>query len=84
MPPQAQRAVLDILDERAVARAFGVTERTLRRWIRDGIAPPHFKIGRKRWWRREAILAHMARNESPSGRVAPPRARRNKVVSMAK
>lgn len=75
-PAPAQQTVVDILDEAAVAKTFGITTRTLRRWIRAGIAPPHFKIGRKRWWRREAILQHMAAHESLSGRVAPARTRR--------
>jgi predicted site-specific integrase-resolvase len=72
----ASQPAVDILDEHGYAKLFRVNVRTVRRWIRDGIAATHFKQGRKRWWRREAILAHMAANESLSGKVAPPRTRR--------
>jgi len=66
----------DLLDEHAVARMFMITRRTLRRWIARGIAPPHARLGRKRWWRREAIMAHLAAHETSSGHKAPPRRRR--------
>jgi hypothetical protein len=52
------------------------TLRTIRRWIKAGWLPAHVKFGPTRYWRRSAILDHMARLETPSGIAAPKRARR--------
>ena len=50
MSPQAasRSIVVDILDEHAVAKIFRITTRTLRRWIKLGIAPPNFREGGSR------------------------------------
>jgi len=82
MPPSAapQQIAAGILDERQVATIFGVTTKTLRRWIARGVAPPHYKLGRKRFWRREAIIQHMASHEALSGKIAPPRTRRRTEI----
>jgi hypothetical protein len=39
--------------------------------------PPCSKFGRRVYWRRQALLDHIAANESPSGESAPPRKRRS-------
>ena len=68
--------VIDLLDEHDLARLFKRDVRTVRRWIKRGdILAPHLKVGRTRWWRREAILAHIAALETPSGKIAPKRTR---------
>lgn len=43
---------------------FGVAESTWRYWHLRGEGPPSFKLGRRRVWRRSAVLAWIAARES--------------------
>jgi predicted DNA-binding transcriptional regulator AlpA len=38
-----------------VARMFGVTEQTIAAWVQEGRLPKPIKIGRRSYWRPEAL-----------------------------
>jgi hypothetical protein len=67
----------DLLDENGLAEFFHRDISTIRRWRRSNKLPPCSKFGRRVYWRRQALLDHIAANESPSGESAPPRKRRS-------
>jgi predicted DNA-binding transcriptional regulator AlpA len=50
------RALPDRLVPRPeVARMFGITEQTVRIWEQDGRLPKSIKLGRRSYWRPEAL-----------------------------
>ncbi len=52
---------------------------TIRRWLKKpGALPPCSRFGRRRYWRRQALIDFIAEHESESGEVAPKRTRRTK------
>lgn len=66
----------DIFTEADLRRLFGNPQpRTWRRYLRAGKLPPYVAVGRKKIWRREAVLEFLRRRETPSGQIAPQRAR---------
>jgi helix-turn-helix protein len=76
IPPAPVTDLLDEFDLLAIFKKRNI--RTIRRWIAEGRLPAHLKLGRKRYWRRAALIDFIARNETSSGRVAPRRTRRSR------
>jgi predicted DNA-binding transcriptional regulator AlpA len=68
------------LTPKDLARAFGVSERTIarRHHFREG--PPRVKIGRKVFYRFESVCAWIASCERPEPRAARPRRARPRAV----
>lgn len=60
-------AVLDgYLTREQAAHQLGVSMDTLTRWGTQRIGPPSVRIGRKRYYRREAVLKWLEAREQPS------------------
>ena len=58
LPPlEHDLAARRILDTRAAAAFLGMKPDALRRMIADGIAPPHIRLGVRRWGFRFSDLA---------------------------
>lgn len=45
----------NLLTLAATAAFLGRPEETLRRWVKEGTAPPSFKLGRRRMFRQEDV-----------------------------
>lgn len=74
-----QKTNSDLLDENGLAEFFRRDVSTIRRWMKKpGALPPCSKFGRRRYWRRDALIAFIAERESPSGEIATQRTRRVK------
>ncbi len=72
----------DLLDELGLADFFHRDVSTIRRWLKKpGALPPCAKFGRRKYWRREALIEFIKTRESESGEIAPKRTRRTKVRS---
>jgi helix-turn-helix protein len=67
-----------LLDEIGLADFFHRDVSTIRRWLHAGKLPVCFRQGRRRYWRREALIEFIKARETPSGETAPPRKRRTK------
>ena len=50
----------DLLDELGLAKFFTRDPSTIRRWLKRGALPPCSKFGRRRYWRRDALLPIMS------------------------
>jgi hypothetical protein len=71
-------ALPGLLDLNDYARPINRQPRTARRRMKSQpeLVPPHVKLVRTRWFRREAVLSHMVSLETPSGEPATKRTRR--------
>jgi predicted DNA-binding transcriptional regulator AlpA len=54
----------DILDSTALQRLTGTKSSTWRYWASIGVGPASFKMGRRRVWRKSAVLAWIAEQEA--------------------
>ena len=54
----------DILDSRALEGLTGTKASTWRYWASIGAGPASFKMGRRRVWRKSAVLAWIAEQET--------------------
>ena len=68
----------DLLDEIGLAKFFHRDPSTIRRWLRRGALPACAQFGRRRYWRRDALIEFIKARETPSGEIAPSRTRRTK------
>ena len=57
----------DIVDALDLERGTGTKASTWRYWASIGEGPASFKLGRRRVWRKSAVLAWLAEQEAPSG-----------------
>lgn len=53
----------DLLDVQQLANEFGISTRTIARWWAGRTGPARVKIGRKIFFRRQAILEFLERQE---------------------
>ena len=53
----------DIMYAQHIEDEFGIKSSTLRYWASINEGPPSFKLGRRRVWRRAAVLAWIAQQE---------------------
>ena len=58
----------DLLTRSDLARFLNVSEKTINRWYAERKGPPRVKVGRKVFYRKEAVLEWIARQEE-----VPPR-----------
>lgn len=52
---QDNRLLTDFATKQEVAKKFGVTTRTVDRWVRQGQIPAPLKIGRQRLWHQPTV-----------------------------
>jgi helix-turn-helix protein len=69
----------DWIDEKATAKAIGVSVRTLRAWRRRGEGPPYALFGRAVRYNQRALNAHYE-----SAQVVPVRTRKQRTLSLEK
>jgi len=67
----------DYASEEEIAAEFDVSTRTLARWRRMRVGPPHTAIGRKWYYKRSSVAAWLDRQErAPTAEAQTPRQRR--------
>lgn len=49
------------LTREQLAERLGVSEGTIFRWLKDGKAPPHYRVGSRRLWREQDVLEWLER-----------------------
>jgi predicted DNA-binding transcriptional regulator AlpA len=59
-----------LMDKAALADLLGVSPKTLDRRAASGTGPPRIKIGQKVWFRRQAVIEWLLRNEKTPPRAA--------------
>lgn len=59
-----------LMDKTALARLLGVSSKTLDRRAASGTGPARIKIGQKVWFRRQAVIDWLVRNEQKPPRAA--------------
>ena len=55
------------VDRQALAKELSISDRTLARWAAERIGPPFVKVGRKAWYRREAVAKWLKEQEAKGG-----------------
>ena len=58
----------EYLDSLELEQLTGTKASTWRYWAHIGSGPPSFKLGRRRVWRRETVLAWLAEQEQQADR----------------
>jgi hypothetical protein len=80
-PPPGDLAALATLPpdtplfKAAMAKLFGVSERTLQRWVQDDLIPPPTGLGRRKYWVAGAVLRHMLERAEREAALAKRRSR---------
>jgi prophage regulatory protein len=64
--PETRLADAELLDSVELETLTGTPESTWRYWAISGQGPKSFKLGRRRVWRREVVMAWIAEQESLS------------------
>ncbi len=59
---------LELLDSRGLAVLTGTPASTWRYWATIGQGPPSFKIGKRRVWRKSAVLQWLSEQEQAAQR----------------
>ncbi|MCK6474048.1 MAG: hypothetical protein L6R28_20190 [Planctomycetes bacterium] len=77
LPPKA------LVTEAGLAKAFGVTTRTVRRMVARGELPPPIRLTGKSTWIAERILAHLDARAECAAREADREARRIRAIEIA-
>ena len=60
----------EFIDAPQLEEMTGTPQSTWRYWAHIGEGPPSFKLGRRRVWRRRAVLLWLAEQESAGRRAA--------------
>lgn len=61
----------EFLDSFDLEKLTGTPSSTWRFWASSGAGPASFKLGRRRVWRRDTVLAWLAAQERAAGLQAP-------------